>query len=475
MNITCSNCKRRYIVTRQEIDSLPGQTMTCRGCGRFIRIALCPFCETSYAITYSRAPASRYEISCQRCGNSFSVGFEQPTTAAAGSDRTERQAPRETPARPKPSPPVERERVEREQPEETPSAPAPRREAKRVHPGISASSALSAFASAFMPRKLLFAAGGILLMIALFDLADTLIALMHRLPGAGESPLLASFAGFLPVMIFFFSYLITAAPIAGITLAGMSGLPEISWKRHLAFLGRRIGQVFALCLLALLLASVLLTLFGKIPLIGPVLYALLFLPIYLASVAMVMFAVIGFWFYPPVLAVEPSSFTGGIARLALFVKRHNFTLALIIPIAGMAAVLVLTLITLVHHGALSMALMLSSPVMGPEHARVFTAIPFSLQQVIDFPFILNRIRVTQSFIGGLILSHHVGGAIVGGTLALASLFIYSAVVSFMATASAFMYRVMEQEGEVDNRRKIEALAMIVLVLAALFLFKKIFL
>ena len=54
----------------------------------------------------------------------------------------------------------------------------------------------------------------------------------------------------------------------------------------------------------------------------------LFLPIYLISFLIVIIIVIGFWFYPPIIANEPAVPSNPARGLLQFVRKHNFHLLL---------------------------------------------------------------------------------------------------------------------------------------------------
>jgi hypothetical protein len=248
-----------------------------------------------------------------------------------------------------------------------------------------------------------------------------------------------------------------------------------SAAQSLRFAWSQIVPIALSNIVVLLLANTLLILFGKIPLIGPVFYSLLFLPIYVISVIFILFCAIALWFYPPVLAREKKGFLSGAGDLLEFIKAQNLTLLIIIPVLIIISTIIFTFITMIHQGALSIAVSMSKNILQSDLSRVFTAIPFSFQRIIDFPFMLSRLRTVESFIGELIVSYHVGGIILGLTLSAITVLIYAVMISFIATISTNMFTIMEKREDVEDRKKIEVLLLIVLLLGALLLFKKLFL
>ncbi len=470
MLVTCSHCQKRHTLSNDAIAALDNSIMRCDGCGHRIKIAFCPRCRTSYAITFSSAKAARYTLTCRQCSTPFTIEFPLP---AAGTRET--PAPRETPRQEAPLP----RRPLSDQPRGTGRMPYPRetarrREAEMLPKGTTLRQTLSICAGAFTPARLLYAAAGVILASGLIGIIESAQSAMHASSGPRESAFLSSLLSFLPVVLFLFTYLLAATPIARITIASVLGRPHGSPREHAAFMAHSLGPIFLGSLCVLLIANTLLILFGKIPLVGPVFYSLLFLPIYLISVAFIVVGVVAFWFYPAVLAQAGGDLTGSVTSFVSFVKRHNLNLLVIIPIMGIASLLVFTFISLIHHGALSLALSLSSGVLQDDLSRTFTAIPFSLQKLVDFPVLISRMRLTQSFIGELMVSHRIGGIILGTSMAAIGLVIYSAMLSFVATVSSYVYMVLERNEDVEDGKKIEVLAVIVLLLAALFLVKKVF-
>ncbi len=470
MLVTCSYCQKRHTLSNDAIAALDNSIMRCDGCGHRIKIAFCPRCRTSYAITFSSAKAARYTLTCRQCSTPFTVAFPLP---AAGT--RERPAPQEMPRQEAPLP----RRPLSDQPHGTGRMPYPRETARRraaemIPKEATLRQALSICAGAFTPARLLYAAAGVILASGLIRIIELAQSAMHASSGPRESAFLSSLLSFLPVVLFLFTYLLAATPIARLTIASALGGSRESLRGSASFLARSLGPIFLGSLCVLLVANTLLVLFGKIPLIGPVFYSLLFLPIYLISLAFIVVGIVAFWFYPAILAQADGELAESVNAFVAFVRRHNLNLLVIIPIMGIASLLMFTFISLIHHGALSLALSLSSGVLQDDLPRTFTAIPFSLQKMMDFPVLISRMRLTQSFIGELMVSHRIGGIILGTSLAAIGLVIYSAMLSFAATVSSYVYMALERYEDVEDGKKIEVLAVIVLLLAALFLVKKVF-
>ncbi|HQO02249.1 MAG TPA: hypothetical protein PLI62_08260 [Spirochaetota bacterium] len=474
MKVSCSHCNANYTLTGEQVSSLTDSTMQCARCGRRIKIAFCPECRASYSITFAKAAGNRYTLTCQRCGHPFIIeissgGKKAPQPALPLSPVSPPEQPRKNQAAPVESEFRETAAQKRPGPEKL------KQQSYNSENSFSPGDILRACGRAFTPQRLLISSAGIIFLLLSLIIFDAAAPAASSGSPMEQSGVLYSFISFIPVILFIFFFLLIATAVSRITLMETEYNERCSTAQSLRFTGSQIIPITLSNIVVLLLANTLLILFGKIPLIGPIFYSLLFLPIYVISVIFILFCVIALWFYPPVLAQEKKGFLSGAGDLLAFIKSHNLTLLIIIPVLIITSTIIFTFITMIHHGALSIAVSMSKSILQSDLSRVFTAIPFSFQKIIDFPFMLSRIRTVESFIGELIVSYHVGGIILGVALSAITVLIYAGMASFIATISTYVFVILEKREDVEDRKKIELLLLIVLLLAALLLFKKLFL
>jgi hypothetical protein len=217
-----------------------------------------------------------------------------------------------------------------------------------------------------------------------------------------------------------------------------------------------------------------LILFGRIPYAGTMLYALLFLPIYLLSLCFILGGVVGIWFYPPILARYGEGITGTLRRLYLFVREQNFTLVFAVPFLFVFTSACFIIVYLLHYGALSLTMSLSRSLLTEDLARIFAGMPFPLQRMVDFFMPGTDVKVLRSLWGDVFLSHQAGGIIIGLVLLGVSVLLFASLLSFTATLSARVYLLLDNREDLDRRRIIELLLVVVLLLAGLFFLKKFF-
>lgn len=464
MKVSCSHCNANYSLTKEQVSSLHDATMQCTRCGRRIKIAFCPECGASYSITFTQAAGNRYTLTCQRCTRPFIIEI---------SSSREKEAP--GPAVPQATPEQPHEQPGKKQVPNRPEPAVRRKDSRDAEDSFTLWDILRTCGRAFTPQRMFVSATGMMLLFISLFIFDAIESHASPGPAPGQGITAYSFISFIPIILFIFFFLVTATAVSRITLMETEYNEKCTALGSLRFVGSQIVPVTLSNIVVFLLANTLLILFGKIPLIGPIFYSLLFLPIYIISVVFILTCAIALWFYPPILALERKSFLAGTRDLLGFIKTQNLTLLIIIPVLAIASTILFTFINMVHQGALHVTLSMSKSILQSDLSRVFTAIPFSFQKIIDFPFMLSRLRSVESLIGELIVSYHVGGIILGLTLSVITLLIYASMISFIATISTYVFVILEKRGDVEDRKKIEILLLIVLLLAALLLFKKLFL
>ncbi|TAL36625.1 MAG: hypothetical protein EPN93_07315 [Spirochaetes bacterium] len=533
MQISCSHCQARYSLSDDEIAGLTRSVFVCASCKTYIKITLCPHCNSSYSISFRASKDERYRLRCRRCENFFMVDFpaiQDPmeagprpvvpaahvrTAPAVAPARAEyRNGPPVLPdtieARPRqaipataavraaaPAAPAFSERRAAEPAIQAPPvimrerpSPLPVREVRpRVvtpEPGLAQNKVvfkgltfrdfslkeLAAVALSALTRvKLVTAASGIFVSVMLL-LAANRLGLSTLTAGSSAPEIVRLALYFAPAMLLFLIYIFTASLIARATLDHVFTGADGGAPRMLSFAAGSLPQVCVNSALLLLLGNTVILLIGNIPLVGPVAYSLLFIPAYLISIMLIIVLVVGAWFYPPIIAYREPGIFKNTLHLYHFIRRHNLGL---IPAA-------LTLFTvtgflcgiayLLHWGAFSLTLKLSRVLLPSDTGRIFASVPGAFMKISDLLQGSPDRGVFVSVIEDLLFSHHVGGALLGIALVAISLTLFSAALSFTATLSTHVYLMMERDLDLDDRKKIRMLLVIVLLLAGALLVKK---
>ncbi len=294
------------------------------------------------------------------------------------------------------------------------------------------------------------------------------------MPFFRENAFLLHLLNFLSIFVFSFVFILTNTVIARLSMPEQPGFGDMQNGEIIAFTAERALPVL-ICNLAVLLAfNSLLIAFGSIPLVGPVLYSLLFLPVYLFSVATVILCAIAVWFYPPVLAIH-GGIIASFREFIYFIRRNHFNLLVTIPLLAILTALFIALLNVIHYSALSLALGLSRGLLGDDISRILSSMPYSASGLLNIPHMIQGVKALPSMLGNLIFSYHAGGFILGAALGTISIALLAIILSFTGTLSARAYIMLEQGREPGGTRKIEILAVLFLVLAVLYMAKKVFL
>jgi uncharacterized membrane protein/transcription elongation factor Elf1 len=475
IRFTCTGCDSGYSLTRGEAAKLPGSVMTCATCGKKIKIAFCPDCGTSYSITFSAPMKQRYTLKCRRCSSDFPIEFPEIRDAL----------PKHPPAPPaerkvpvavnKPSaPPVKRERIIIEE------------RSRGNRGGVDTGHLLSLpdrsflqgfpalLAGVFGIRRLGFAAAAVIALFVLLGVTDLAESTLQNAALVKGNTFLLHLLNFFSIFAISFILTLSNTVMARLCLGELDPKIDTAPRGIIVFAAARVLPVLAGNVALLLALNALLVIFGAIPLVGPILYALLFLPVYVLSVATVLVSAVAFWFYPPVLAYH-GAVASGITEFSRFIKKHALNLVLVVPVLVIITAIFTALLNLVHQGAMTLLLAVSRGVLGNEAGRIFSAVPFGLQRAVNFPQMLSSLRSLRLFLGDLLFSYHAGALILGLTLGVISVALLSVVFSFIGSLAAHSYFLLENRRQMDARKKIELLVVVFLVLAVLFLFKKVFL
>ncbi|MCP4130598.1 MAG: hypothetical protein GY754_06415 [bacterium] len=503
MQIACTNCNSIYSLTAGEIEGLRHSIMTCKKCNNFIKITVCPDCKSLYSISSASGASSKYKVKCDKCAKFFVVEFpvikdaqkREPRPILPGIKKEEKKEKAETVF----MTPKEFNRSIKNSTNNSVKTPVknstknspekPGKNAKhgssQLNHGLSVPGVknytlkelFSICSSAFNIKKIMVASIGIIVMFLLLFVYKNIETAVFLSKESSNSYAL-SFLNMLPLAMIFFIFILASTIIARITMdniaAGAAGSNK--GRSNLAvFTGKRIFPVFISNILILVLLNVVMILFGKIPVVRPIFYAILFFPLYVSSLLIFIIAGIGFWFYPPILARHKPGLISNTGNLFRFIKKQNFTLIYIIPIMIIITTLTFSAIYLVYYGSFSLTISISSSLISDDIAKLFQAVPSFLLKISNLSFFASDVNLFNSLMGELVYSHHIGGLIIGIILSLISIFLFASFISIIGTLSTHVYILLENDIDIDDRNKLRLLTILVLILLGIFIFKKIYL
>jgi hypothetical protein len=501
MQITCANCKTCYSLTEEQIGGLSYSILPCKQCSRYIKITTCPYCQSYYSITFTSTQQTTYSLTCERCAKPFTIEFpliREPKPAESETPAPRAQDQQTNFNRPveqaKPAPAAGPKPTKEKVPWFGKRSAGFRHSAQAARPPQRGASALtwtsgaaqkpavdftlsnlfSICGSAFTAQKLLAGSVGIVLSFLLVMGYNWLINLLFEGSGPAAGDYARSMLNIIPFALVFFIYILTAAIIARITMDSMRPGTVSPSGGTLEFLGRSFVPVFIANIALFLGIDLVFILFGRIPVVGPVLFALLFLPIYAASLCVILIVAIGFWFYPPVIAAESGRGFSAIRGLFHFIRRQNFRLAYTIPLMAIITAVTFAAIYLLHYGSFTLSMFLSKRLLAEEGEKIFSAVPQSLLSISDITIMGPDAGLFRSLLGNIFLGHTIGGFIMGLVFSLISILLFSSFIAISATLSSHLYIMMERDTDIDDRSKLRVLLLLVLILAGVFLIKKIF-
>ena len=468
IRFTCSHCKTAHVLSRTTVSALPGSVTSCRTCKKSIKIAFCPKCGTSYSITFSSPMNRRYTLDCRQCGTSFPVEFPVIRGAIPKPSSPTMQSPeagiatKQLHSVPPEKPPVIIEKA----PER--KLPAIQRSDHSL-----ATVFLSFFSEVFSAQRLsiaAFAAAGVFILMAISVRAENMLL---TVPLFRDSAFILHLLNFLTFFTFCFVLILSNTVMARLSIMGPAG-GNMKPGEIVTFAISRALPVLVCNIAVLLTFNSLLIAFGSIPLVGPILYSLLFLPVYLLSVATVLLCAVAVWFYPPVLAIHGGILTS-IREFFYFVRKQHFNLLITIPVLVILTAIFIALLNILHYSSLALAMNLSRGILGDDINRILSSMPYPASRILNIPHMIQGVKSLPSILGNLLFSYHAGGVILGAALGAISIALLSVILSFTGTLSARAYIILEQGREPGVGKKIEILAALLLVLAVLFMAKKVFL
>jgi hypothetical protein len=472
VKILCSSCGRAHAVDKP----VNGDSFNCAECGKPVKVIICPECSVVYSITYAELTSPGYRMSCRKCRAVFTVSFSAEYAAMKqkkSGDRaftgrgSEPSLPVALPVEKKPNraanPPLNKPAV----PETGAAFTKPGSEplfAKRGSDPLRHTVNLSAFlekcGAFFTLKNLLITAIGTSASLVL----SGIISSISSATGAQgfTADLLLTMNGF----ILLAGYTVTASLLC-LRENGRVGSPADS----VVFLIKSASRALMLFTALALALSGVSAIVSLIPLVGPVLFALLFLPAYVAFIVLGIAGVVSFWFYPPVTAGSRGGLAEGMKRLITFTKRHNFRLIYLIFIISAVSALLGGLLYTANFLSIKLCVTFLGGMVPEEAAKVYASIPPGMHRIFDVAQAGTDIGTMKLFMESLLASHQLAGLILGTAIALISLFIVSSFVICLAALSYQAYILLEEGYDIDDGALLRLLGILFSLLGIIYLLR----
>ncbi len=476
MQITCASCKTLYELTIEQIQGLSYSIIPCKNCSKFIKVTSCPRCGSYYSITFSSPQGSRYRMACEKCSHPLIIDFPLIKEPRQIDEIHKEKSPIKKFAFFKSFATHKNKNDPREETLGSETRPERRRSASSTaSTGFTLTNLFNICSSAINIPSLLTSGGAIIIIITLMIGYNVLMSIILESEAMAVSDYMKSILTVIPFAIILFTYIMAASLISRNIMNEIALRPYFKLSKAFRFLIRSLTPVFMANMILFIGIDLLFIVFGKIPVIGPVLFALLFLPIYLTSLFLVIFMAIGFWFYPPIIASSGNDPYSSLRRLARFIKKHNFSLIYFIPLLTVITTLVFFTIYLIHYGSFSLSLFLSRHILGSDGEKIFSSVPQQFLQISDLTLLGSHTGLFKSLIGNILVAHTISGFIIGIIFSMISVFLFAGFISITATLSTHVYLMMERGTDIDDANKTRMLLLVVLILLGMYLIKKIIL
>lgn len=475
MQVYCSNCNTPHTISYEEIKRLREPVINCSGCDKKIKMQFCPGCGAFYSITFSNIQPGNYRYKCRRCSMEFPIIIPAAYPQAPAIDKQSKPVMRAKPGTQGPDSPAYREQAPAQ-------GPGAERAAANAGSGITfmqnsintftVGELFSITATSFSRKKLIPAAAAVLVMIILVRLTAMTrgMAASASLAGTGAAYILFSL---MPAALILSFYMVAAAVISKVTLEKIFYNREPQWDSIVFFALKKCPAIFICNAAAMILVSLVLILFGKIPLVGPLFFAVAFFPVYILSIVIAILVFAGIWFYPPVTAHRESGIFMNLKELLYFLKKHNLTLLYMIPVASMLALVTFAVVFMIHSFALTLTIAMSKAILSGDAAAIFSGIPAIFVKISGAALGGINGSIFRELSSELTIAHRLGGLILGASMTMISVLLISVFFSITATISTHIYIMMERGLTVDDRRKALTMFILFMFLAVIVMLKKI--
>jgi len=460
MQVFCSNCNTAHEVTYEQANNSDTSVISCRKCDKQIKFQFCPHCGAFYSITFSNIKHGRYKYSCKKCMKDFAIEFKPKEIS--------RPAPVRRPVIETPVPVI----TELEQEVIVSKTEEPVSFMNNSINTFSAGELFKSASEAFTVKKMIISAAGVISMLLVIQLFSSIEGLLVKPGAAALTPFTGSLINLFPMAIIFSFYTLFASIVSKITLDRIFYSKETETEEIIKFTLKNGPGVFAANIFILLTVSTILILFGKIPFLGPLLFSLAFLPVYLISIAIFILCFIGLWFYPPIAAHRENGIFANLKNLLMFIKKHNLNVIFMIPVILLVAAITFSLIFFIHLSAFSLSIAMSKWLLNNDASMIFSSIPALFIKASESAFAGLSSGIFKELNTSLMMTHHMGGFILGVILLAITVFLLSLAVSITATISSHIYIVMERGVSIDDRKKAVVLFILMMLMTLLIMFRK---
>lgn len=461
MQVYCSNCNTAHNITYDQASNSGTSVISCRKCDKKIKFQFCPHCGAFYSVTFSNIKHGRYRYSCKKCGNDFAIEFESEDNITPehkhsfNNEKTSHKIHEHG------------EEAAVQKPEEPVSF-----KSNSINT-FSAGELFKSASEAFTLKKIMVSASGIFCMFIVIQLFSSIESLLLKTGIPAANQFSGSLINLFPMAIIFSFYTLFASVISKITLDRIFHSKETSAEEIIRFTVKTGPGVFAGNIILLLAVSSILILFGRIPFLGPLLFSLAFLPVYLISVSIFLLCFIGLWFYPPVAAHRENGIFMNLKNLFLFIKKHNLNILFMIPIILLVTAITFSIIFLIHISAFSLSIAMSKWLLNHEASIIFSSIPSIFIKASESTLAGLSSGIFKELNSSLLMTHHIGGFILGVILFLIAIFLLSIGLSVTATVSSHIYIVMERGISIDDKKKAIVLFILFMMMSLIIMFRKI--
>lgn len=469
MLIYCSNCNTPHTISREALQRLREPVINCSGCDKKIKMQFCPGCGAFYSITFSNIQPGNYRYRCKKCSLNFSITIPAEYPGAVKENKlsvTNSHVADE----PLPGTPDGISHADTFTPEESlPEGTELRRNSIGT---FTISELFSVTATSFSIKKILPASLSVLIMIIfvyLFKMLQAITAHAH----AGSPGKFFIFFTLIPAALLLSFYMAAASVISKVTLEKTFCNREPSWSSIAVFTLKKSPAILLCNTAAILLLNLGLVLFAKIPMIGPLLFAVAFLPVYVLSACIALLIVAGIWFYPPLTAQRGRGIFSNLKDFLFFIKKHNLTLLYMIPAAAMIALTVFAVIFAIHSLALTLTITLLKILPGADASALFSGIPALFIKISELSLSGINGSIFRELSSDISAVQSAAGCIIGASMTLITVFLISLFFSITATISTHIYIMMERGITMDDRRKALTMFILILFLASLIMLRRI--
>ncbi len=465
----------------------------CDSCKYKIKVALCPSCTASYSIAFESIQSKEYSLNCKKCNSKFAISFpeyyvqqnikQQNVTHQQTNknhdhtslyDRTStgnKSVQHKTKQRKETHNKTDYKTNDKIMSENR------NRAEEKVHDTFertdselfSLNRLYDICSSAFNKKKLLFGALGVGAFFVILLILNWLESSLYFVISQDKNKFIWSLINLIPAMFAYYIFILTGSVISFITIKELSN-KNTSDTNFSSIVGKNWLSLLLNNFTLLFIINALLILVGEVPVVGPLLFALLFLPIYVISICIIIFLAIGMWFYPPIIASGSKGFINHIKELLKFIKKHNFKLVYNIPLMMIVTGLSFSIVYLFHYGSLYIISFLAKNILSTDGLKIFSAIPTNILKFSEIT--ISASSLFKSLFGELILTHMLGGIIIGVIILAITIFLYAIFISLAGTISTYFYMYLEKDIKLDEKKKIYSLATLALILLIILLLKK---